>query len=146
VFNPGINALSVVTAMLREPLRVVDGIFEVPANQGAPIAAELKLESGSGIPVDAQFDWRKPGPPQWEITVATGSGEVRVTHGGARLWCDGIEHPVGPAREYPALYRRFAELIERRQCDVDLAPLRTVADAFLRCRVKTTEDFHVQAR
>lgn len=141
VFNPGINALSVATAMLRAPLQVVEGTLEIPANQGAPIAAALTLETPEGVPVSAQFDWRKLGPPQWEITVATDRGEVKLTEGGSRLWCEGTELDVGPRREYPALYGRFAELIANRRCDVDLAPLRTVADAFLRCRMKTVEAF-----
>lgn len=34
-------------------------------------------------------------------------------------------------REYARLYRRFAELIERGESDVDLRPLQLVADAFL---------------
>ncbi|WP_425531564.1 hypothetical protein [Chromohalobacter nigrandesensis] len=33
--------------------------------------------------------------------------------------------------EYPGLYARFAELIANGESDVDVAPLRHVADAFL---------------
>jgi D-galactose 1-dehydrogenase len=33
--------------------------------------------------------------------------------------------------EYPAIYRRFAELIDRRESDVDVSPLRLVADCLL---------------
>ena len=34
--------------------------------------------------------------------------------------------------EYAGLYRRFAELVRAGESDVDIAPLRHVADAFLR--------------
>ena len=34
-------------------------------------------------------------------------------------------------REYARLYRRFADLVDRRECDVDLSPFHHVADAFL---------------
>ncbi|MBH2000392.1 MAG: gfo/Idh/MocA family oxidoreductase, partial [Sphingomonadaceae bacterium] len=33
--------------------------------------------------------------------------------------------------EYPAMYRRFVDLVATRAIDADTAPLRLVADAFL---------------
>ena len=44
-------------------------------------------------------------------------------------------------REYPALYARFHELIRRGDSDVDIAPFRLVADAFLLGRREPTEAF-----
>jgi D-galactose 1-dehydrogenase len=43
--------------------------------------------------------------------------------------------------EYPALYRRFADLTSKGECDVDLAPLQIVADAFLLGRRRSVEAF-----
>jgi D-galactose 1-dehydrogenase len=40
------------------------------------------------------------------------------------------------------LYRRFAEIIKAGRSDVDLAPLRHVADAFMLGRRKFVEAFH----
>ena len=37
----------------------------------------------------------------------------------------------GPDREYPGLYDAFAKLIADGASDVDVSPLRHVADAFL---------------
>ena len=37
----------------------------------------------------------------------------------------------GPHAEYEPLYAHFAALIAARRSDVDLAPLRHVADAFM---------------
>ena len=36
-----------------------------------------------------------------------------------------------PEREYPALYERFAEIIDAGVSDVDTTPLQHVADAFM---------------
>jgi D-galactose 1-dehydrogenase len=47
----------------------------------------------------------------------------------------------GPDREYAAIYQRFAELLNAGQCDVDVAPLRHVADAFLIGRRRMTAPF-----
>jgi D-galactose 1-dehydrogenase len=43
--------------------------------------------------------------------------------------------------EYRGLYRRFVELTATGTSDVDLAPLRLVADAFLLGRRRTVEPF-----
>ena len=43
--------------------------------------------------------------------------------------------------EYAALYRRFAEIICSGVSDIDVAPLRLVADAFLRGRRLPVEAF-----
>jgi len=43
--------------------------------------------------------------------------------------------------EYPALYRRFVDLAAKGECDVDLAPLQIVADAFLLGRHRNVEAF-----
>ena len=43
VFDPGINALSILTAILPGPLRLVEADLTVPANCETPIAARLEL-------------------------------------------------------------------------------------------------------
>jgi D-galactose 1-dehydrogenase len=56
---------------------------------------------------------------------------VLLTDGGARLFIDGVEQSVSGIGEYPEIYRRFAELIDERRSDVDVRPLRLVADCLL---------------
>ena len=46
-----------------------------------------------------------------------------------------------PEAEYPMLYRRFAEIIRAGVSDVDLAPLRHVADAFMLGKRRIVEPF-----
>ncbi len=82
-------------------------------------------------PITADFDWRQEGGEEWTITVETDDGSLALHDGGSRLLVDGDEVATHNAGEYPTLYRRFAELIQSGQSNVDLEPLRLTADAFL---------------
>jgi len=141
VFDAGINALSIVTQLLGSRLHVRDGHLYVPSNWATPIAATLVLETTTGIRVEGNFDWLGPDAPEWVIRLVTDQGEVRVTDGGARLWVDGVEQTVAPAREYAGVYARFAELVEQRAVDVDVGPLQVVADSFLRSRRERVQPY-----
>lgn len=141
VFDPGINALSIATEILPRHFFLRDGVLEVPANRAAPIAATLDMVGMSGAPVRAEFDWRQTGPQTWDITVETSDGVLHLSRGGAALAIDGMERELGSEREYPELYARFARLIDQGRSDVDRAPLRLVADAFLRCRQVQVDAF-----
>jgi len=141
VFDPGINALSIATSILPEPLRLEDAVLEVPENRAQPIAATLAMRSGDAA-VQAVFDWRQEGPQSWDIRVDTDSGRIDLADGGARWMIDGVEQPVGQESEYAALYRHFADLVVTGTSDVDAAPLRLVADAFMRGRTDRVSAFH----
>jgi predicted dehydrogenase len=131
VFDPGINALSILTEMVSEPVLVKQAELEVPSNRQAPIAARLQLQAAGGAPIEAVFDFRQTGPQTWDIDFETDRGGLRLSEGGSRLMIDGEVRPTPQAGEYPAMYRRFVELVRTGRSDVDLAPLRLVADAFL---------------
>ena len=141
VFDPGINALSIATAILPRHFFLHDGTLEVPANRAAPIAAELNMVGMSGCPVHAVFDWRQEGPQTWDITVETDDGVLVLSEGGAKLSVDGAPRELGPEAEYPNLYKHFAKLIHEGRSLVDRAPLTLVADAFLRCRQVQVDAF-----
>jgi len=141
VFDPGINALSIATAILPEALRIVSSELRVPANRAAPIAATIHLIHGGATPVTAQFDFLQTGPQTWDIVVETDGGILRLSDGGSRLSIDGDAIGGGGDAEYPRLYRRFAELVAQRKGEVDLRPLMLVADAFLVGRSVTTDPF-----
>ncbi|MEP7454420.1 Gfo/Idh/MocA family oxidoreductase [Phyllobacterium sp. SB3] len=131
VFDPGINALSILTHIMPTPVFIKSATLEFPENRQAPIAADLKMTSASGIPVHAEFDWRQTGKQTWDITVATTDGQMVLVDGGSKLTIDGKSVEVPEQSEYAALYHRFANLINERRSDVDIAPLRHVADAFM---------------
>ena len=115
-------------------------MLAVPSNRGQPIAARLAMRSG-GIPVSADLDWRQEERQIWDIVVETDGGRLDLREGGAVMAVDGSELARGAEREYALIYRRFAELVAGRHSDVDTAPLRIVADAFLRARTVPTDPF-----
>lgn len=141
VFDPGINGLSVLTAIFPRPLHLTSAELSFPANRDTPIAADLEFHDPGGAAVTATMDWRQDGPQCWDIRIVCAEGTALLSEGGARLTIDGIEVSAGPDREYRGLYARFAELLDAGKSDVDLRPLAHVADAFLLGRRLTVEPF-----
>jgi D-galactose 1-dehydrogenase len=131
VFDPAINALSIVTRILPRPFFLSKGVLHVPENCQSPIQAELDFRDAAGAPIRAELDFLQTGPQSWDIEVDTDDGQLKLTHGGAKLYIDGQLLQEGPDREYPGLYDAFAKLIADGASDVDVSPLRHVADAFL---------------
>lgn len=141
VFDPGINALSILTRILPQAVFVAAAELAFPANCQAPIAANLRLTDISGLPVTAEFDFRQTGPQSWDIVVETDRGRMTLSGGGARMVVDGKVLAEAPDEEYRGLYRRFVELTATGASDVDLTPLRLVADAFLLGKRTVVEPF-----
>ena len=141
VMDPGINALSILTRILHQPLRLTGGRFDIPAGRQTPIAAELTFAHPHGASVAASFDWRQQGAQTWEISVETTAEHLRLVDGGARLMVDGQETHAGPDREYPGLYRRMSQLVSEGQSDADFSPLVHVADAFMLAERRTVAPF-----
>lgn len=141
VFDPGINALSIITHILPRPMFLKDATLSLPANRAAPIAADIDFQDTAGAPIHMDLDWRQTGPQSWDITVETDAGELKLSSGGAVLTL-----PSGTERnedlEYAGLYARFANLIRGGRSDVDVAPMRLVADAFLRGKRQSVDEFH----
>jgi D-galactose 1-dehydrogenase len=142
VFDPGINALSIVTHILPKAIFLTGATLEFPENRDAPIAADLHFKDADNLPVHAEFDWRQTGKQSWDIIAETEAGQMVLADGGAKLLINGELKSSEPEQEYPSLYRRFAEIVKASTSDVDLAPLRHVADAFMLGRRKFVEAFH----
>ena len=145
VFDPGINALSIVTRILLRPIFLTAADLSFPANRAAPIAASLTFSDPLGRPVQAEFDWRQTGPQTWDIHVETEEGVVALTSGGSRYLIDGRVLGDGTDAEYDGIYRRFVHLVETGSSDVDLSPLVLVADAFMLGRRHTVDPFEDHA-
>ncbi len=147
VFDPGINALSIVTEILPDAIHLKSATLEVPENKQAPIAAKLDFFHPHGAGVTADFDWRQEGEQTWCIDAETDQGVLRLWSGGARMAIDGIEvKPSGRdvselSGEYPRLYQKMARLVESGNVDADLSPMRHVADAFTLGRRETVAPF-----
>ncbi|MFD1329469.1 Gfo/Idh/MocA family protein [Mycoplana ramosa] len=142
VFDPGINALSIVTHILPRPIFITKATLQFPENRDAPIAADITFTDAEGLDLSAEFDWRQTGKQSWDIIAETDSGRMVLSGGGARLSIDGVLKHAEPEQEYPMLYKRFAEIIRAGRSDVDIAPLRHVADAFMLGRRKFVDAFH----
>jgi len=127
VFDPGINALSILTEILPAPVHLTAASLEFPSNRQTPIAAQLTFSNH----VTADFDWRQTGPQTWDIEIDTDQGPMALRMGGNVLEIGGKaaggENTI--MGEYPALYARMADLIAHRTSEIDLAPMVHVADA-----------------
>lgn len=141
VFDPGINALSILTRILPKPVFVTAAELAFPANCQSPIAANLTLTDLGGLPITAEFDFRQTGPQSWDILVETDEGRMTLSRGGSIMAVDGKVVADAPDEEYRELYRHFVRLAATGASDVDLAPLRLVADAFLLGKRNIVEPF-----
>jgi D-galactose 1-dehydrogenase len=141
VFDPGINALSILTRILPQPLFVTSASLDVPANRAGPIAAELDLSDNAGLPIHASLDFRETKNHSWEMRFETDKGAVVLSGGGSRLVAGGEVVVDEKKRSYQLLYRRFVELVRNGESDVDLSPLQLVADAFMLGRRREVEAF-----
>lgn len=137
VFDPGINALSILTEILPQAVHLTGAELEFPENRQTPIAARLTFTGN----VTADFDWRQVGPQTWDIEVQTDGGTLTLRHGGNLLLIDGVAVDGGPEAEYSSLYARMAELVAKGQSEVDLAPMVHVADALTLGRRIVTDPF-----
>ena len=140
VFDPGINALSILTEILPTPVHLTRAELEFPANRQTPIAAKLTF-SGQ---VTADFDWRQEGLQTWDIEIETPEGSLALRMGGNVLEIGGrvVSGEASIMREYPALYARMAALVRKGESEVDLAPMVHVADALTLGRRVVVGDFH----
>lgn len=126
VFDPGINALSILTEVLPEPVFLREAALRTPENRQTPIQAELTFSGG----ITASFDWLKEGTQMWEMRFQTeDSVQVALLEGGNVCFVDGQQMPCSELGEYPALYARMADLVRQGATDVDLAPMVHVSDA-----------------
>jgi D-galactose 1-dehydrogenase len=134
VCDPGINAISIVTKILPEPVFVESAVIEVPANSATPIAADIRFKRGDGQAADlsAVFDWRQKGEQTWEIEIGTRDGmRMRLKNGGSLLVIDGKTVHEAVLHEYEDIYAKFARLLKAKKSDVDASPLQLISDCFM---------------
>ncbi|HWM29212.1 MAG TPA: Gfo/Idh/MocA family oxidoreductase [Woeseiaceae bacterium] len=141
VFDPGINALSILTRILPGTLVLKDAELAFPSNCETPIAASLKMTNEFGTEVGMELDFLQAGPPSWDIEIETDRGPLLLSKGGAVMRVGDAAPVAEPNDEYPNLYRRFEQLVRERRIDVDVAPFRLVADALMCGRRTLAEPF-----
>jgi D-galactose 1-dehydrogenase len=131
VFDPGINALSILTRIMPGALVLKDADLSFPSNCETPIAARLLLADPAGIPVRVELDFLQTGPQTWDIVAETDAGRLTLSMGGTVMRIDDRVVPTAQHTEYASLYQHFATLVREQTIDVDLSPFELVADAFL---------------
>jgi D-galactose 1-dehydrogenase len=143
VFDPGINALSILTEILPDPIHLTGAELSFPENRDTPIAAECRFHHPAGAEVSMTLDFLEPGAPTWTIRAETDQGVMVLENGGGKLTIDGRadDSVPGLAGEYPRLYAQMARLVEKGGIDMDLSPMRHVADAFTLGRRVTVAPF-----
>ena len=145
VFDPGINALSIVTEIMPEAIFVAAAKLEVPANRQTPIGAEITFATADPVldsRLTAIFDWRQEGEQSWTISAETTEGtRLVLTEGGAKLAVNGEVVVDKPPTEYPRIYAMLSQLLAEGRSHVDVRPLRLVADAFLVGNRQSTDPF-----
>ncbi len=142
VFDPGINAMSILAAILDEMPHPTDCTMSVPEGRDGPIAAALGFAHPSGAEMTAWMDWRHESDPVWDMHVETDAGRFTLSRSGSAIVENGEEIALeGSVAEYPLVYERFADLVQTGGSEVDLRPLELVADAFLIARRKIVAPF-----
>ena len=141
VFDPGINALSILTAIIPGTVMLREATLSFPSNCETPIAAQLLLHDERGAPIEVELDFLQTGPQTWDIAIETDNGRSLLSKGGSIMYVDGKRVVEAVDHEYPRLYAHFERLVRERRIDVDIAPLRLVADAFLNGRRVTVAPF-----
>jgi hypothetical protein len=149
VFDPGINAISILTKLIQEPIFALAATLNVPRNCETPISAAVRLGTPSGIEIQLDLDFLHCGIHHWDIDMETDLGALKLVAGGGRVLVGGASVPADAGNlddEYPSIYRRFAELVACGQTEVDVRAMQVVADIFLIAKHVSVEPFTDAAR
>jgi D-galactose 1-dehydrogenase len=142
VFDPGINAISILTKILPCPVFVEKADLSFPADCDSPVAAEIVFRTDEGARIEASMNFKNNGPPIRDVFIDTNGGSIALVDAATKLVIDKKIQKMPKSfddyyAEYTAIYRHFAELIADGASDVDVTPLRLVADVFLIARRHT---------
>jgi D-galactose 1-dehydrogenase len=142
VFDPGINAFSLLCEIIGEDVRMESAALETPSNRQMPIAATLALSTSRAVPIEVAFDFLQMGEQTWDIIFGAGAEQLVLQQGGHKLLCNGAPLSCAPRDEYASLYTRFAELLSTGESEVITAPLQLVQDALAHGSNTEVEPFH----
>lgn len=131
VFDPGMNALSILTAIAPAKWSVGSAHLGVPTNVETPKIAEFSLCCGD-TEIQSVFEFHDHEADVWTITLRASDGSIMVlADGGEHLTIDGTPVPsVGHHGEYENVYNHFHELISTNKSDCDLTPLKLIDEIF----------------
>ncbi|WP_029603230.1 Gfo/Idh/MocA family protein [Kozakia baliensis] len=137
-FDAGINALSIVVSVIDKPIFFKSAELNIQRQRQAPVSAHVAFSfPDPEMTAEGYFDCGYQGQDEtWTIAWTLKNGaKLLLSEGGAFLQYDGetlFKLPeIGPSslnQEYPAIYRRFSDLISQGISEIDTAPLQLVTD------------------
>lgn len=128
VFDPGINALSILTGLYPGEWKVSRSDVRYLEHLSAPAAAEFTLVNAD-IEIEAAFEFHARDEEVWTIQMTASNGDtLLLSEGGAAISENGGPVRRAPAAEYDAVYACFADLVREGRSHIDLSPLRIVED------------------
>ena len=156
VFDHGINAFSVLRAILPQKIWIKAATLETPMNRDCSIRGLIHVglqgSPGQYDQIDDAFrieleNLYEASGPCWEITLTTNDGtKFKLFESASRLRVNDQEVPVTHyphlTHEYKLIYQRFYELINKGQSDIDAWPLQFCADACLMAKHVDAPDYH----
>jgi predicted dehydrogenase len=129
VLDAGINAISILTKILPEPVVVEAAHLLVPENCASPIAAAVTFRTESGAMIDAEFDFRHRGDQARAMQLETSGGLLTLAWQDTDIGGNGMRVDLGTQQqEYVFLYEHFAGLIARGASETDKRPLELVTE------------------
>lgn len=136
VFDPGINALSILTSIFPNDWRVANVEMRCLKNAAAPSLADFTLDA-PGVTVSVSLEFHQREEEIWRIRLLADTGEVlELSDGGATLQIGQTKVRHQETREYDGVYRQFEGLVRENKSDFDLEPLR-LAELALKSGLET---------
>jgi D-galactose 1-dehydrogenase len=125
VFDPGINALSILSALFKDEFHPSDVNFYKPRNWKTPIAATFNLKNSQGLFGSLELDWRNTGSEIYEMCFFSGQQTLFLTEGGQNLLIneEKIITETNLIQEYEGVYEHFSRLVALNESEIDIKPL-----------------------
>lgn len=145
VFDPGINALSILTEVTSNHWLATEATLWIPKNVETSSRAEFSLSS-TDCSLTGCFEFHERDDETWTIQLKARNGStLTLLDGGARMQIDGIQiandSVVG---EYERVYGHFSSLCRNQQTDCDLSPLKLAGDIQKIARRVTIDPIHLE--
>jgi D-galactose 1-dehydrogenase len=130
VFDPGINALSVLYYVLpNATFEVTSAEFFVPSNTDIPGTAKIGFTFSDGRG-QAFFNWLDETEEVWNITFTTRADEIYLLENLSTLKKNGVVCVAEQdEEEYVGVYKRFSQLLAQRTSAISTAELKFIENA-----------------
>lgn len=143
VFDPGMNALSILSSLISIDWRVENAVLQIPKNVETATRANFILHSSSAR-IDVEFEFHDEDEETWQIALQTRNGdEMIIAQGGEIATVNTSPLEVSPSREYETLYRRFSSLSRKKKSLIDLRPLDLIEQIQNSARIIETAEIDV---